>query len=376
MVQLNGCMKRFLIFGIGVLTCVSFHAHAAQTAQARLFCLSLRFQQGIYHGLLGDVTLDLSTISLNTPNGELEPYTGPDHASQFHMWDTFFEETIEDGVLYLDVLAFTDANSNGFADFFEVSQAVSGVSTGAYFSPVDNGTVRASWSRPAGSKDGTCVLSFTSKTSGPLGDFTHPFELIEYAGTMNYTPAATNVSGTLSLTQSGDGTSQLSGAFLFVKSGTNRFNELELQPGVWSNAAGALTYTNDTFRRDEIVLTNYYGYVEFDDGDLSTPDADYLIWFLSIDDSNDSNGNGIPDFSDDIGSANARPPLLTLTRGSTALSLSISGTLGRTHEVQQTTSLDLTNWTIVSSVTLTNDPQSVSLPLPTDATSFWRVRVL
>ena len=167
----------------------------------------------------------------------------------------------------------------------------------------------------------------------------------------------------------------MSGAFLFIKSGTNRFNELELQPGVWSNAAGALTYTNDTFRRDETVLTNYYGYVEFDDGDLSTPDADYLIWFLSIDDSNDSNGNGIPDFSDDIGSANARPPLLTLTRGSTALSLSISGTLGRTHEVQQTTSLDLTNWTIVSSVTLTNDPQSVSLPLPTGATSFWRVRV-
>src|SRR5439155_3011149 len=157
-------MKRFLIFGIGLLACVSFHSHAAQTAQARLFCLSLRFQQGIYHGLLGDVTLDLSTISLNTPNGELEPYADPDHVSQFHMWDTFFEDTIEDGVLYLNVLAFTDANSNGFADFFEVSQAVSGVSTGAYSSPSgDNGTVRASWNRPAGSKDGTCVLSFNSK---------------------------------------------------------------------------------------------------------------------------------------------------------------------------------------------------------------------
>src|SRR5256885_9341345 len=101
-------MKRFLIFGIGVLTCVSFHSHAARTAQARLFCLSLRFQQGIYHGLLGDVTVDLSTISLSTPNGELEPYTGPDHVSQFHMKDTFSDMTIEDGVLYLDVPAFTD----------------------------------------------------------------------------------------------------------------------------------------------------------------------------------------------------------------------------------------------------------------------------
>jgi len=372
-------MKRFLIFSIGVLTCVSFHAHAAQTAQARLFCLSLRFQQGIYRGLLGDVTLDLSTIGLNTPNGELAPtFSSPDHISVFHMGDASSGETIEDGVLHLDVPAFTDANSNGFADFFEVSQAVSGASSmGTYDSPgVDSGTIGATWSRPAGTKDGTCVLRFTSRTLGPIGDFTHTFELIEYAGTMSYTPAATNVSGTLSLTQSGDATSQLSGAFLFIKSSTNRFNELELQPGVWSNVAGALTYTNDTFLRDEAVLTNYYGYVEFDDGDLSTPDADYLIWFLSIDDSNDSNGNGIPDFSDDLGSANARPPLLTLTRGSTALSLSISGTLGRTHEVQQITSLDQTNWTTVSSVTLTNDPQSVSLPLPTDATSFWRVRVL
>jgi len=372
-------VKRFLSFGIGVLTCVSFHAQAAQTAQARLFCLSLRFQPGIYRGLLGDVTLELSTIGVNTPNGELEPtYPSPDHVSQFHMVDTVSGETIEDGIMNLNVPAFADANSNGFADFFEVSQAVSGAtSTGTYDSPAgDNGLIGATWRRPAGSKDGTCVLRFTSRTLGPLGDFTHPFELIEYTGTMNYTPAATNVSGTLSLTQTGDGPSQLSGAFLFVKSGTNRFNQLELQPGVWSNAAGALTYTNDTFWRDETVLTNYFGYVDFDDGDLSTPNADYLTWVLSIDDSNDSNGNGIPDFSDDIGSANARPPLLTLTRGSTALSLSISGTVGRTHEVQEITSISQTNWSTVSSVTLTNDPQSVSLPLPLDATSFWRVRVL
>jgi len=369
-------MKRFLIFGIGLLTCVAFHSHAAQPAQARLFCLSLRFQKGIYHGLLDDVTLDLSTISLNTPNGELAPtFLSPDHISQFHMWDTFFEQTIEDGLIKLDVPTFTDANGNGFDDFFEVSQWGSGVSSGTYSSPVDNGTVQASWNRTAGSKDGTCVLRFTSKTSGPLGDFAHTFELIEYAGTMNYTPAATNVSGTLSLTQSGDATSQWSGTFLFVKASANRFNELELRPGVLTNATGTLTYTNDIFLRDETLLTNYYGYVEFDDGDLSTPDADYLIWFLSIDDSNDSNANGIPDFGDDIASANTRPPLLTLTRGSTALSLSISGTVGRTHEVQQIASLSQTNWTTVSSVTLTNDPQSVSLPVPTDSTSFWRVRV-
>src|SRR6266513_2396458 len=170
-VQLSFHMKRLLIFGIGLLTCVSFHSHAAQTAQARLFCLSLRFQQGIYHCLLDDVTLDLSTIRLDTPNGELAPtFLSPDHISLFHMWDKSSEMTIEDGVLHLDVPAFTDANSNGFADFFEVSQAVSGASSmGTYDSPgVDSGTIGATWSRPAGTKDGTCVLRFTSRTLGPI----------------------------------------------------------------------------------------------------------------------------------------------------------------------------------------------------------------
>src|SRR5438093_779733 len=225
----------------------------AETAQARLFCLSVRFQQGTFSSGFGDVTLDLSTIGLGAPNGELAPtFSQPDHVSEFHLFNTTIEDTIEDGILNLNVPAFTDSNTNGFPDFFEVSQAISGVSTGLYSSsPVDSGTIRATWNRSAGSKDGTCLLSLTSKTFGPLGDFTHTFELLEYAGTLNYTPTATNVSGTLDLTKSGDSSSKLPGPFSFLKSATNRFNALDLQPGVWTNSAGqSLSYTNDFFQRD------------------------------------------------------------------------------------------------------------------------------
>src|SRR3989442_754759 len=84
-------MKRILIFGMAFVLCVSFNSHAAQTAQARLFCLSVRLQQGVYHGLVGDVTLDVSTINLTNlgdpafpKNGELAPtFDVPDHFSGF-----------------------------------------------------------------------------------------------------------------------------------------------------------------------------------------------------------------------------------------------------------------------------------------------------
>ena len=91
MVQFNYHMKRFLIFGMVVSFSVAFNSRAAQTAQARIYCQSLRFQQGVYHGLAGDTTLDLSTINQNNlgdpafpKNGELAPtFSDPDHFSGF-----------------------------------------------------------------------------------------------------------------------------------------------------------------------------------------------------------------------------------------------------------------------------------------------------
>ena len=370
-------MKRFLILGIGVLMCGSFDSRAAQTAQARIFCLSLRFQQGTDQ--IGS-TLDLTTIPPNI-NGELAPtFDAPTHYSGFVLDTLFFEEPVS-GDIAFDVLPNSDANQNGIPDFFETSQPISGTTTGGYMVPgVDGGSVTAKWTRPAGFKDGTCVLTLTSQMGfGKLGDFTHSFELIEYAGALSYTPGASNVTGAVNLTQTGDPSSRFTGPIRFIKSPTNRVDELYLQHDVWTNASSQIFKISndfDSILRDLSLKTNYYGYLDFDDGDLNTTEADYYSWYLSVDDVNDANGNGIPDFSDDVGSVNARSPSLTLTPGSANLSLSISGTVGRMHEVQQVTSLSDTNWTTVSSITLTNDPQTVSLPLPSNASSFWRVRVL
>ena len=126
---------------------------------------------------------------------------------------------------------------------------------------------------------------------GPLGDFTHTFELLEYKGPLNYTPGTNKVSGTLNLTQTGDLTSQLGGPIEFTKSPTNRFDELTLWHEVWTNTSSQtfLIISNDFyFERDTDLKTNYYGYVVFEDGDPNPnrSGTDYLYWILSIDDVN------------------------------------------------------------------------------------------
>jgi len=164
---------------------------------------------------------------------------------------------------------------------------------------------------------------------------------------------------------------------------TNRFNRLILQPGGWTNqSAEALTFTNSLFRRDLPWTTNYYGYILFDDGDPNSAAPDYLTWVLSIDDANDTNRNGIPDFSDDPQTGPpSRQPQLMLGSSLTNLVLTLSGDAGRLYDIQQTFSvvgmdsaLPITNWQTLFTITLTNNSQAILIPKPASATGFWRVQ--
>jgi hypothetical protein len=110
----------------------------------------------------------------------------------------------------------------------------------------------------------------------------------------------------------------------------------------------------------------------FADGDLTTASADYLNWILSINDANDANGNGIPDFSDDPVVKHVK---LALSLTTTNLQLSIGGANGSVCQVQQSFTLPATNWQIVQTISVTNDPQVLTLPLPASAPAFWRTQV-
>jgi len=190
------------------------------------------------------------------------------------------------------------------------------------------------------------------------------------------TPGSNTVSASLNLTQTGNATKTLQGPIAFVKSTTDRFNTLTNQPGGWTNATlQPFSFDSEVFSRGIPTWpTNYAGYVYFADGDPSTAAPDYQLWVLSIDDTNDANANGIPDFSDDPASVTPpRAPHLSLARGATNLLLTISGSVGHTNQIQAIGSLASTNWQMTQSFLQTNDPQVVSLPLPAGTVKFWRV---
>ena len=370
---------KIIAYAISFLLVVAPSLCAGETAGARFFSLSLRFQTATTKVVGQTYTLDLSTDPSSAPNGELTPLFQEgtySHGSSFRLYDPTLAQDLM-GDIAFDVPMAEDANGNGFSDFFEVSQSVASTTQGAFRSAVDEGTVTATWTRGAGSSLGNCQLRLVGNTFGQLPDFNHVFELFDYSGLLSYAPGSNVVSGTLQLIQSPDSSNSFSGLITFTKEPTNRFNELILQAGSWTNQIGqALSYTNGFFLRDQSVATNYYGYVDFEDGDLNTAAPDFLTWILSIDDSNDGNSNGIPDFSDDPRALPpASRPVLLLTKSSNHLMLSISGEIGKEYELEEISSLSLTNWINALSVTLTNNPQVLELAIPNEAAKFWRVEV-
>ena len=270
----------------------------------------------------------LSVVSLSASVRAAVYKLDPDHSSGFVLYDSLSDEVVLIGRIDLNTPDVADVNDNGFDDFFEVSEAGSGASTGTYTSIINTGPVRATWSRAAGSKDGTYALEFGSGQTS-LGTYQGTFEILEYVGPLNYTAGSNKVSGAVQLLQTGAADNVLAGPIELTKEPTNRFDELILPHEVWTNASSQTFQISSDFyyfERDTRLKTNYYGSVDFKDGDLNTDDTDYSYWLLSIDDVNDSDNDGIPDFSDDPGSGTVRPSVL-LSLGNSNLSFSISSTM-------------------------------------------------
>lgn len=374
-------MNRLIILSTAVFCALTPAIHATETARVRMFCLSLQFQTATAYDYAGfQWTVDLTTLQ-NGVNGELAPgylTSSYSHSASINVSGGLDDET-GTGAFAVDVPGGGDANNNGFPDFWEVSQPVSGLtSSGAIQCSAlsINSTLSATWNRDAGSATGYCYYTIPD-FSNPFNTMTisHMFTLLEYDGTLTYTPGSNVVSGDVFLTETNSGNT-LGGAVQFVKSTTNRFNVLTLQSIKWTNSLGQAfsLYRPHEFQRPADWPTNYYGYVEFVDGDLNTSGDDYYLWEMSIDDLNDADHDGIPDFSDDP-AAVAPPsrPVLSLSRTSSNLLLTIEGATNHLHLIQAIDSLSSTNWQTVETLTLTNQSQVVSLPLPSADRQYWRV---
>ena len=349
------------LLAFALLTHPSSGDTAEQTASARVWCESLHFSQGHYAG----DTLDLSTID-GIPNGELAPYDGKSLASRFAL---DFSGMPIYGTIYVGLPSFADNDGDGFEDFYQISQAVHATTFGTYETAVSTGTVTATWNRGEQSKDGNCVLNLKDSIYGRLGGFSHSFELLEYTGPLLYSAGKTTVSNRFELSQTGSPQQQLRGRFVLTKNPSDRYNDLQLPAGTWTNSAwGDLRVLETIVKREPPWATNYYGYLEFEDGDPRTAAPDFLYWTISIDDLNDANNNGIPDFSDD---PSIRPPRLAIAIEGATLKLQIEGEKGHTYLMQESSTLSIGPWKDVSRLTLTNDSQSISMTIP-QGIRFWR----
>ena len=376
------------LFAASALFFTTIAGQAAETAQARMYCLSIKMYQAMNQ--YGDL---MKIWSTTTPDGawEVSPTQPPDadfslpgttsYGSGVWFWDNTYGYWSDYGTFYLYLPDFTDANSNRFDDFFEVSRPVVNATSTASYNYYDpqvmdyyNGNIYITWNRAAGSKTGTVSMQVVDTVLGNYWGTMHgTFEIIEYKGTLAYTPSAASVSGTLNVTQTGSNNT-FSGSVQFVKSDTNRFDSLILQPGTLTDASvQANVFTNHYFFRDEGWPTNYAGYVQFDNDGNSASFYPFAVWVLSINDPNDANHNGIPDFSDDAAVAPPNPPLLSLAVTTSNMLLSVSGDINHTIKIQVRGDLSAGGWTDVTSFTLTNP--TVVVPLTASGpVSFWRAQ--
>ena len=73
--------------------------------------------------------------------------------------------------------------------------------------------------------------------------------------------------------------------------------------------------------------------------------------------------------------ATARRPTLAIKREGDKLLLTISGDVGRAHEIERATTIKPPDWGKILSITLTTDPQVVEVPVPSISPAFFRAKV-
>lgn len=309
------------------------------------------------------LTTDSSGIDFNGELAPLPPGGVSTHSAFYRLSGTTVAP--EFGTFFLNVPDTADQNTNGVPDFYEVDQPVAiTTTTGTFEHSIGIGPVTTTWSRPVNSKDGTCRLVMDSNKVA----FTVAFEIQEFSGSLSYSNSVTNIVGIVSVAKRSQPARTLSGRVSLEKVSPDR---VAMEAGVLTNEVGQFLAFDRVAKLDR-EGADYLDFLLFHDGDPNTREEDFVVWRLRIHDPNDADGNGVPDLSD---AAGTRRPTLQLSRSSSQLLATIGGDIGKVHELQTVASLGQTNWSTTTSLTLTNDPQTFTLSLPTNRTAFWRVRV-
>jgi hypothetical protein len=356
-------------------------------AAIRFYCLSLRVPPATFP-LGGETyTAELTGGFEEDPvNGELaptfaanDPMAGPapgefSHASELRIRAAGQAVPVARGALFVDLPDPRDANGNGYPDFFETSQAVAPTATAGLFSDFQETPVELTWARAAGASQGTVQIQLDLAALGPLS-FEAGFALLEYSGTLDYSPGTNQVTATMRLTRTGSASQVLSGPVVLTK-GPGPGDPLRVVEGKWTDEkATEWTYLEGQLQRR--TAGNYFGVFELLDGDPTSALEDYRLWAASIDDPNDTDGDGTSDLVDDPGAPGPTTgPTLSVAQAGAMLRLRIRGDVGQAFILEESRTLRVSDWSPSVSGTLKQDPETLELPLPDAGSKFYRVRML
>lgn len=354
---------RPLSLALAALLAAAGAAAAENTAQIRLYCLSIRAHPGVLGGGLGDTLAFYSGNNPDAPNGELWPLLDdPDftHTSGLVYRDPSVGNTLA-GAIGLKAPEEDDLNGDGVPDFYQVGQGTPlQITSGVFDLEVDFGPASAAWSRNPGETTGTLELQLIGGEFGALPPFRHTYEIIEYAGTLVYPPGTGTITGRVDLVQVGHPAATLRGPWVVEVTAADAFNVGE--SSLTNHLGQTVRVSIGLADRDPDYAFSYFGALSFFDGDPGTPEVDYELFFMGVDDPNDWNGDGIPDLTDPPPAGGTAPVLALALAGPEAVRLTLTGEAGRTYGVESRVGLGAGAWGAVTDLTLTNATQSLDLP--------------
>ena len=327
-------------------------------------------------------TSDFSETDINSFNGEWYQFIGTvGYESVFTLENVDFG-VVDIGVLDVEIPNPGDANLNFLTDFFEVDRAVSGQTQGTVALGGKSQAVTAVWQRAAGETTGTVTLSFPAFPALLIGEltFTHTFEILQYQGTLTYTPPASDgsIAATVNLKRVG-AEGSFEGPFPLKLAADGTIERLATE---WTNSLEESFELLGSKDIEDVDLSlvrvplrkQYAGSFFFLDGIPSTPDFqdEFDLWDVFIDDPNDVDGDGLADLGDAPAGA---PPVARLAWINNTLQVGIEAPAGTRVQIQQRASLSEGDWATTQSFSLGSANETIAVPVPEDGASFWRVVV-
>lgn len=341
-----------VVLALLLLSCFGGVAVAQNSLNVVVRCLSAQLQptSADYPGY-GTVTTYFSTYDgrddippLNTVSGGLTYYSGEIRpigngafATDYISYSSIYG-ALEHGFIVGNYPT-TDNDANGVPDFLQLENAggftITASQTAVYPTRL-TASLTLSVTRSAGQVLGT--YSYYYPSTGRSGSSS--WSIAHIGGTCSYTRGQPNpltlALSTASFTgvvTTGSGSST---------STVNSLNQVTL-PGLTVNWLDGKTTTTALPSVLSRTGNRYRGPLTIVDGLSETSWPDFTQWMLEVTDNNDSNGNGIPDWSD-----TPNNPLLGVAYAADSKTLVLTGQ--PSHQYTAYYSTNLTNWQVVGNL--------------------------